>query len=298
MAKLNMDQLKHRTWTSRDALVKDLKRSGFPERGEDYEPGETSPGSGMWTLVERGEAEAFGSNVVGGNVNPRKRKATSGKPRVVAAASAASGDTLVETELKKGKVVKLPARVAKGGASKQRDTSKKTEAKEAEVKTDEPPAPVKQTNDFTQPFSYEGKPYTLSVVEGSGFPQGCTHTMARQIAKLYQGTVLVYDKDGKHVDTLEYANMTKKAARSSGGGGRKSTPRDKPTELQEKLIALAIRKEGLTRKDIAAKISDRSLPWTTMIKDCEQFGYRYYTTEAKEGSGARVVYHLEKTKTD
>jgi len=54
-----MAQLRHQTWKTREAAVKELKRNAFKDHGADYEIGETSPGT--WMVIDRSEADASAS---------------------------------------------------------------------------------------------------------------------------------------------------------------------------------------------------------------------------------------------
>jgi hypothetical protein len=79
LAKATLDQLKHRSWATREAALKELKACSIPESGSDYELREMSPGS--WQLADR--TELFDDHPAPKRKAPAKKKAATAKKDAV-----------------------------------------------------------------------------------------------------------------------------------------------------------------------------------------------------------------------
>jgi hypothetical protein len=258
--------------------MKDLKASGLKPRGADYELREFS--SGSWQLLELSDDVA--------------QDATPPEKKLKAAAAT---------------VTKLPARAAAKSLPKKAAAKKAADAEAfAKMKRPEPtPEPdakfgehIAGGNAGTDPendLSPLGVDLTQCPLQFRiiGVPDFDAPKTALAFARQLNMLVAIFDKNGKLLRTMDPriggSKKQKRASSKPAGGGKRST---EPSGMQAQLIALATRKQGVTRAQIAVEVSDRKLAWTTMIRDCERFGYTYRTTEAAEGSGARVVYHLDK----
>jgi len=68
MRRPTIPDLMQRVWNTREDLVKDFKRHGYPVVGADYMPGEMSDGT--WKIIDRADADPLVSDVPAAETEP------------------------------------------------------------------------------------------------------------------------------------------------------------------------------------------------------------------------------------
>lgn len=292
--KRSMEQLLSQTWPTRDAAAKELKRNGFPDRGEDYEIAVS--GNGLWQIntfsdviakpktAKPAEAEAPGAQPLPIRPEPRKRGD-------VADAGAAKGKKAA-----KGKeaVVAPPA----GEEPPGRDDT--TVPNPAAAPNPNPPAPP--TGIDLSALPTDGGPYALAV-RAADVMQDSAVLRALDVSKALGVPCDVLGADGQVLRTVDNVAVTaaRKAARHGQGSspiGRRRAPSARPNAMVAQAIELACRPGGVTREQLRA-VSSKQQPWTAIIKDAAtRWGYVYRTSEAPADSKSRTVYHLDEKPTE
>lgn len=220
--KRSLEQLRSQVWLSREAAEKDLKRSGIPSRGSDYELREAEPGAGNWMIMELDE---------------------SSEPSVP-------------------EVTQLPSRPARGTklspqAKPLRKTAAKPEAPpdaeaqpEPDKAPDEPKPPAPGTD--LSPLPTQAGPYMLAF-DAEHVRQTSPVAQALEVSQRMRLPVVVMRaytfETARLVDAVAVKTAQKANRARSGGGGRVGMIRE--DSKQRRAITLLLRDEGATADELS-----------------------------------------------
>jgi hypothetical protein len=235
----SMAQLKNRTWPSREAAVKELKRNGFKPRGQDYELRENSPGS--WLIMELDAASE------------------------TAPPAAAMNGTVVKLPTKaakaKGKGAKAPepAPVMEVSVTQQEDAATMLGLLNRDAPVVDAPvvdAVVPEPENDLSPLPSEGGPYYIRLA----WPQFAILTAAHEVGRAFDLTsVDITDKTGKVVRSIDPRIGGAKPAKKKRGSTRSPTPAPRRSgakagdeAMAVEILALAKRKQGVKRTEMSA----------------------------------------------
>lgn len=270
--KRSMEQLLSQTWPTREAAAKDLKASGFPDRGEDYELAVS--GIGSWQIntfsdvivkpktIKPAEPEAPAAQALAIRPGPKGKKAAKAKP----AAEAPPADDEPQAE--------------------------------PEPSPAKPPAVTPAGVDLSA-LPTDGGPYTLAV-RAAHVMQDSAVARALAVSKALGVPCDVLGVNGQVLRTVDSvaAQAALKTARQGQTATRRREPSAGPNAMVVSAIELARRPGGVTREQLRA-VSPKQQPWTAIIKDAaDRWGYVYRTSEAPADSKSRTVYHLDDKPTE
>lgn len=272
--KRSMEQLLSQTWPTRDAAAKELKRNGFPDRGEDYEIAVS--GNGLW------QVNTF-SDVIG-------------KPKTEAKAPAVQQLSMRPASPKAAAKGKKPAKEKPAVVA---PTVGEEPPERDDTRVQEPaPEPAPPVGSNLAALPTDGGPYSLAV-RAAHVMQDAAVMRAFAVSKALNVPCDVLGADGQVLRTVD--NAAAVAARKASPQGRatgmpRRAPSAGPNAMVAEAIELARRPGGVTREQLRA-VSPKQQPWTAIIKDAAtRWGYVYRTSDAPPGSSSRTVYHLDDEK--
>jgi hypothetical protein len=146
----------------------------------------------------------------------------------------------------------------------------------------------------------EGQRFMLCI-EGNSFPQSSPEAWALEFARKLKVPVVI--RDAETFEVLRHvAPVSKSAARQAAKAGKPAgerKPRGGPGRMKKtepegmvaQMIEMATRRDGVTRPELAAKLSSKNQPWTALLKSAaDRWGYEF----SSERPGKNTVYKLTK----
>ena len=287
-ARRSVEQLKTAVWPDRASAVRDLKASGVPYRGEDYELAEHKAGSWMLKPLH-GSAETLGTKVsMNGNTDRegkvldllRKKPgaAPKGQPVVIAHAKAPAkpnGKAPAKGQGgAKGKTPAPPAPPPEPPPGTSESLFRDVMDELAEQPAPEPtPEPVKPRFDLS-PVPPKAGPYELILRSADGaFTDLSTIAHAVTVSKKLACKVHVRNGAGEIVRVVDIAAMN--AAQRAAGAGRgrpNNSGLPKGIGKSDGAAKLFLRPEGATFKEVQVitewSITDRFVRRVAAARNC------------------------------
>lgn len=266
MPKYSLEQLRSKVWVKQEQAIRDLKASGMPVRGSDYELREGATGWQMMPLDDVAQVEPAPREQ---RVIDALRKKPGAKPKgapevILAAVKAAPAkqqakSPIVWDEADADAKADSPAKKA---AAKSRKSPDKATAPPAPASpAPEPvvaPAPETEPAPFDlSPAPNEGGPYELVLREVDGaFAAHSSIASALTISRKLKAVVHVRNASNQLVRVIDapaydrYLAERRKAGAKRTGGGKRDPA--KPSKFS-RIIALLSRDEGATAAQLGAE---------------------------------------------
>lgn len=149
----------------------------------------------------------------------------------------------------------------------------------------EPQPPTGDDATWRLPLPHEGKPYTIALREGVGFPEHATHTWAIEISDWRRAPVDVLDKNGALVRTVDATKIRRERRKSPAPAGRSTEMAD----WTKRALELAQSPGGAKRGELN-KLRE-GIGWRSYLeRTAKRFGLTF--SQDKDADG--IVYRLTK----